>query len=155
MPASTRARCQIRRTLLLMAHLDVVGVQKINGPWTRSAAIIKDGYIYGRGAIDDKGMVAQPAAFIALKRTGARLNRDVIFLADGDEEAGGDAGMNFAVAKHWDKIAAAYALNEGGQVVLKDGKVQYVGIQASEKVPLQRGRGGHGHIRPRLGAAQG
>jgi acetylornithine deacetylase/succinyl-diaminopimelate desuccinylase-like protein len=121
--------------LLLMAHLDVVGVQKDKWSVDPFGGIIKDGYLYGRGAIDDKGMVAAClATMVELKRSGAKLNRDVIFLAEGDEEAGGDAGMSFVVAKHWDKIAAAYALNEGGRALLKDGKVQYVGIQASEKV---------------------
>jgi acetylornithine deacetylase/succinyl-diaminopimelate desuccinylase-like protein len=64
------------------------------------------------------------------------LTRDIIFLSEGDEEAGGETGMKFAVEKHWDKIAAGYALNEGGHVELKDGKVQYVAISASEKVPV-------------------
>ena len=63
------------------------------------------------------------------------LNRDVIFLADDDEEQGGSASIKLVIDKYWDKIGCAFAINEGGRVVLKDGKVQYVGIQASEKVP--------------------
>ncbi len=137
------------RALLLMAHLDVVGVDK--SKWTEDpfAASIKDGYLYGRGAIDDKGMLAANlAVFIELKRSGARLNRDVIFLAEGDEEAYGTNGMLFAVDKHWDKIAAGYAINEGGGVFLKDGKPQYIGVQVSEKVPanvdvIAKGTSGH------------
>jgi acetylornithine deacetylase/succinyl-diaminopimelate desuccinylase-like protein len=69
-----------------------------------------------------------------LKRSGAHLNRDVVLLAEGDEESGGELGMKFAVEKHWDKIAAGYAINEGGRVVLKDGKPSYIGVQSSEKV---------------------
>ena len=123
------------RALLLMGHLDVVGVDRSKWKMEPFSGIIQDGYLYGRGAIDDKGMtIANLAVFIALKRSGARLDRDVIFLAEGDEEAGGAAGMTFAVEKHWDKIAAGFALNEGGRVIVKDGKVQYVGVQASEKV---------------------
>ena len=123
------------RALLLMAHLDVVGVDKTKWTTDPFGAVIQDGYLYGRGAIDDKGMLAANlAVFVALKRSGARLNRDVILFAEGDEEAGGTAGMKFAVEKHWDKIAAGFALNEGGQVALKNGKIQYVGVQASEKV---------------------
>jgi acetylornithine deacetylase/succinyl-diaminopimelate desuccinylase-like protein len=99
------------------------------------AGIVKDGYLYGRGAIDDKGMaIANLAVFIALKRSGAHLNRDVILLAEGDEESGGELGMKFAVEKHWDKIAAGYAINEGGRVVMKNGKPSYIGVQSSEKV---------------------
>jgi acetylornithine deacetylase/succinyl-diaminopimelate desuccinylase-like protein len=140
------------RALLLMAHLDVVGVDKSKWSTDPFAAAIKDGYLYGRGAIDDKGMLAANlAVFIALKRSEAHLNRDVIFLAEGDEEAGGEFGMKFAVEKHWDKIAAGFALNEGGQVVLKNGKVQYVGVQATEKVAVNvdviaTGTSGHASI---------
>src|SRR5580704_16529482 len=90
------------RALLLMDHLDVVGVDKSKWAEDPFAATIKDGYLYGRGAIDDKGMLAANlAVFIELKRSGARLNRDVIFLAEGDEEAYGATGMLFAVDKHW------------------------------------------------------
>jgi acetylornithine deacetylase/succinyl-diaminopimelate desuccinylase-like protein len=125
------------RALLLLGHLDVVGVDKSKWTVDPFGAVLKDGYIYGRGAIDDKSMtIANLAVFIAIKRSGLRLTRDIIFLSEGDEEAGGETGMKFAVEKHWDKIAAGYALNEGGHVELKDGKVQYVAIAASEKVPV-------------------
>ena len=114
--------------------------------------MVKDGYIYGRGASDDKGgLVANLASFIALKRANVRLNRDVIFLATADEEQFGDASIKNLIAKYWDKIAAGYALNEGGKVVVKNGKVQYVAIQASEKVAMNAtvtatGAGGHASI---------
>jgi acetylornithine deacetylase/succinyl-diaminopimelate desuccinylase-like protein len=124
------------RALLLVGHLDVVGVDP--SKWTVSAfsGTVKDGYIYGRGAIDDKGMIAANlAAFIALKRAGVRLTRDVIFLADADEEEAGAANIRAIIDKYWDKIACAFALNEGGRVLMTaDGKTQYVGVQASEKV---------------------
>ena len=58
----------------------------------------------------------------------------MIFLATDDEEQGGSASIKIVIEKYWDKIACAYSLNEGGRVMVKDGKVQYVGIQASEKV---------------------
>jgi len=140
------------RALLLMGHLDVVGVDK--SKWTADpfAAIIDGSYLYGRGAIDDKGMtIANVAVMVALKRSGAPLDRDVILLAEGDEEAGGELGMRFAVEKHWDKIACGFAINEGGRVIMKDGKVQYVGIQASEKVSrtvdvIATGTSGHGSV---------
>src|SRR5579863_726652 len=140
------------RALLLMAHLDVVGVDKSKWTVDPFGAVIKDGYLYGRGAVDDKGMLAENlAVFIALKRFGLRLNRDVIFLAEGDEEAGGENGIKFAIEKHWDKIAAGFALNEGGQAIVDKGKVQFVGVQASEKVALNvdviaTGTAGHASI---------
>ncbi|MGH9682458.1 MAG: M20/M25/M40 family metallo-hydrolase [Candidatus Acidiferrales bacterium] len=140
------------RALLLLGHLDVVGVDKSKWSVDPFGAVIKDGYLYGRGAIDDKGMViANLATLVELKRSGARLNRDVILLAEGDEETGGETGMKFAVEKHWDKIAAGYAINEGGFAVLKNGKVQYTGIQVSEKVAVNvdviaTGTSGHGSV---------
>jgi acetylornithine deacetylase/succinyl-diaminopimelate desuccinylase-like protein len=138
--------------LLLMAHLDVVGVDKSKWTVDPFGGVIKNDYLYGRGAIDDKGMLAaNMAAFIALKRANAHVNRDIIFLAEGDEEAGGATGMKFAVEKHWDKIACGFALNEGGNVFMKNGKVQYVGVQASEKVSANvdvtaTGTSGHASI---------
>jgi acetylornithine deacetylase/succinyl-diaminopimelate desuccinylase-like protein len=125
------------RALLLMGHLDVVPVQKEKWSVDPFGGIIQGGYIYGRGAMDDKGYtITNVAILVALKRAGVRLNRDVILLAEGDEEAGGEQGMQFAVAKHWDKIACAFALNEGGEALVKDGKVQYVGVQTNEKVAV-------------------
>jgi len=137
------------RALLLVAHMDVVGVDASKWTVDPFGAVMKNGYLYGRGAIDDKGMLAANlAAFIALKRSNARLNRDVIFLATADEEQGGDASIKILIAKYWNKFAAGYALNEGGEVFLKNGKVQYVAVQASEKVPINvaviaRGTSGH------------
>jgi acetylornithine deacetylase/succinyl-diaminopimelate desuccinylase-like protein len=114
--------------------------------------VIKDGYIYGRDALDDKSMLAANlATIIGLKRANARLNRDVIFLATDDEEGGGDASIKTLIAKNWDKFAAGFAINEGGQVVTKGGKVQYVAVQASEKVSVSvavvaKGTAGHASV---------
>ena len=137
------------RALILVAHMDVVGVDRARWTVDPFAATIKDGYLYGRGAIDNKAMLASNlATFIALKRANAHLNRDVIFLATDDEEQGGDASIKILIAKYWDKIAAGFALNEGGNIVLENGKVQYIAVQASEKVAVNvtvvaRGTSGH------------
>jgi acetylornithine deacetylase/succinyl-diaminopimelate desuccinylase-like protein len=140
------------KALLLVAHMDVVGVERAKWTVDPFAAVPKDGYLYGRGAVDDKGMLAANlAAFVYLKRSNARLNRDVIFLASDDEEGGGDASIKVVIAKYWDKIAAKYSINEGGNVFVKDGKVQYVAVQASEKVPVNitvvaKGSSGHASV---------
>jgi acetylornithine deacetylase/succinyl-diaminopimelate desuccinylase-like protein len=81
-------------------------------------------------------LAANMAVMVALKRANAHLNRDVIFLATDDEERGGDASIRTLISQYWEKFAAGYALNEGGSVFLKDGKVQYAGVQVSEKVPV-------------------
>jgi acetylornithine deacetylase/succinyl-diaminopimelate desuccinylase-like protein len=138
--------------LLLVAHQDTVGVDA--SKWTTDpfSATIRDGYMWGRGAIDDKAMLAANiATMVQLKRSKARLSRDVLFLATDDEEQGGAASIKVAIQKYWDKIACAYALNEGGRVIVKAGKVQYVGVQASEKVAYNvtvtaTGSSGHGSL---------
>src|ERR1700727_299692 len=82
------------RALLVMGHLDVVGVNAAKWTVDPFGAVMKDGYIYGRGAIDDKSMtIANLAVFIAIKRSGLRLTRDIIFLSEGDEEARGHTGQ--------------------------------------------------------------
>jgi len=143
------AVAQPSRALLLVAHLDTVPVEKSRWSVDPFGAVVKDGYLYGRGAIDDKGMVAANlAVFISLKRSMVRLNRDVIFLATDDEETSGEASIRMLIAKHWEKIAAGFAINEGGNVFIKNGKVQYAGVQADEKVAaniavIARGTSGH------------
>ena len=143
------AMAEPSKALLLVAHIDTVPVEKSRWTVDPFGAVIKDGYLYGRGAIDDKGMLAANlAAFLELKRSRAHLNRDVIFLAAADEETSGDASIRMLIAKHWDKFAAGFAINEGGNVFVKNGKVQYVGVQASEKVAMNvaviaRGTSGH------------
>ncbi len=140
------------RALLLLGHMDVVGVDP--SKWTHEpfSAEIADGAMWGRGTLDDKGpVVSNLAAFLTLKRAGVPLNRDVIFLADGDEEQGGDVGIRALAEKHWDKIAAAFCINEGGDTVVKDGKTWYVGVQAGEKVSINyrvtaTGTSGHASV---------
>lgn len=138
--------------LLLVAHQDTVGVDPAKWTVDPFSAAIRGGYMWGRGSIDDKAMLAaNVATIVELKRSGAHLARDVIFLATDDEEQGGAASIKAAIQKYWDKIACAYALNEGGRVMMKDGKVQYVGIQASEKVAYNvtvtaTGPSGHGSL---------
>jgi len=140
------------RALLLVAHMDVVGVDRAKWTVDPFGAVQKNGYLYGRGSLDDKGMLAaNMAVMVALKRAGVRLNRDVIFLATDDEEQGGDASIRALIAKYWEKFAAGFSLNEGGNVFLRDGKVQYVGVQASEKVAMNvtviaEGTSGHASI---------
>lgn len=123
------------RALLLVSHLDTPPAGASKWKFDPFGGVVDGSDLYGRGAIDDKSMaVANMAALIELKRSNARLDRDVIFLAVGDGGGANGSGMKFAIENHWDKIAAGFAINTGGRVALKDGKVQYVGIQVDEKV---------------------
>jgi len=138
--------------LLLVAHQDTVGVDPKKWSVDPFQAALRESYLWGRGSIDDKAMLtANIATMVQLKRSNARLARDVLFLATDDEEESGAASIKFTIQKYWDKIACAYALNEGGSVMVKGGKVQYIGVQASEKVPynvtvIATGPSGHGSV---------
>jgi acetylornithine deacetylase/succinyl-diaminopimelate desuccinylase-like protein len=144
-----------KRPLLLMGHLDVVGVERDKWTVDPFAAIIKDGYVYGRGSSDDKGMTAANLeVFLQLHRLKVPLDRDVIFLAEAGEEGTTQFGIDFLVEKHWDKIECEYALNEGGDFPLKNGRLFYAGVSTTEKLPrglnlIANGSSGHGSM-PRL-----
>lgn len=143
-----------KKPLLLMGHTDVVGVERDKWTVDPFGAVIKNGFLYGRGASDDKGMTAACLeVFLLLHRLKVPLDRDVIYLAEAGEEGTTQAGIDFLVAKHWDKIACEFALNEGGRIILRDDKVHYVSISTAEKVPRPfilsaKGTSGHGS-RPR------
>jgi acetylornithine deacetylase/succinyl-diaminopimelate desuccinylase-like protein len=139
-----------KRPLLIMGHTDVVGVQEER--WTEPpfSGLRKDGWVYGRGTLDDKDNVAAGMmVMVLLKRFGIELDRDVIFVAEAGEEGTPEVGINFLVESHWDKIAAEYCIAEGGEATIEDGKVSVVGIQTTEKMPrrvtlVARGTPGHG-----------
>jgi acetylornithine deacetylase/succinyl-diaminopimelate desuccinylase-like protein len=125
-----------RQPLLLMGHIDVVGVERDKWTVDPFAGVMKDGYVYGRGAVDDKGMtIACLQTMLLLKRLHVPLDRDAIFLACAGEEATTHVGIDYMVAKHWDKIACEFALNEGGRLHEEKGEVNYVAVATSEKVP--------------------
>jgi acetylornithine deacetylase/succinyl-diaminopimelate desuccinylase-like protein len=145
-----------RQPVLLMAHMDVVGVEAEHWSVDPFGGVVKDGYVYGRGAIDDKGMLAvNLQTMLLLKRTvldaGGSLARDVIFVANSDEEASGTWGMGWLIEHHPELIRAEFALNEGGRTRIVGGAPLYVAVQNTEKVPnvitlTARGPGGHAAI---------
>src|SRR5258708_19662859 len=143
-----------KKPLLLMGHLDVVGVERAKWTVDPFAATIKDGYLYGRGSVDDKSMdAANLEVFLLLHRLKIPLDRDVILVAEAGEEGTSQFGIDFMVAKHWDEIACEYALNEGGDVPEENGKVQYVAVSTTQKVPrgfslVAHGSSGHGSAPP-------
>src|SRR5258705_9521284 len=93
-----------KRPLLLLAHTDVVGVQREKWPVDPFGAVLKDGYIWGRGSRDDKDKLAANLMVMLLaKRMGASLDRDLIFLAESGEEADpAGVGINYMVGQHFD-----------------------------------------------------
>ena len=106
-----------KKPLLIAAHEDVVGVEREKWSLDPFAGVIKDGYVYGRGAIDFKGGLAVFAqAVLDIARQKRPLARDIIFLAEADEE-GGAYGTRFLADNAWDKIDCEFALNEGGWII--------------------------------------
>ena len=145
-----------KRPLLILAHTDVVGVQKEKWPVDPFGAVMKDGYVWGRGSKDDKPVLtANLITMLMLKRSGVPLDRDIIFLAESGEEADPyGVGINFMVKEHFDEIDAEFAMTEGGGADIQNGRVARVNIGTAEKVPARvrlvaTGMAGHGSV-PRL-----
>ncbi|MBX3205623.1 MAG: M20/M25/M40 family metallo-hydrolase [Labilithrix sp.] len=141
--------------LLLNAHLDVVEADA--GAWKHDpfAAEIHDGYIWGRGAIDMKHMAAMSACTMALLarhvREGGRLERDVIFAAVADEEAGCALGSMYLCDEHADDVRAEYMLGEIGAFSLHLFGRTFYPIQVAEKGvcwvrATYQGKPGHGSM---------
>lgn len=143
-----------KRPILLMGHIDVVGVEEDSWSVDAFEGVVKDGYVWGRGAQDDKGMTAAALqVFLMLNRSGIELDRDVIYMANAGEEGMPQLGVEYMIAEHFPEIDAEFALNEGGGMSLVDGQVTRVTVATTEKVPtrvrlIARGTSGHGS-RPR------
>ncbi len=139
-----------------MAHMDVVGVEKEKWTMQPFGGEILDGQIYGRGAIDDKGMLAANLQTMLLVRRAIDAgapppSRDIVFLATSDEETGGIFGIDWVLEHRRELIDAEFALNEGGRIRIVDGETLYCAVQCAEKVPhnvivTARGPGGHAAI---------
>jgi acetylornithine deacetylase/succinyl-diaminopimelate desuccinylase-like protein len=139
------------RPLLLMAHSDVVPADR--GQWTVDpfSGENRGGFIYGRGTQDDKSLLAaELAVMVEIKRRNIKLNRDLILLAEADEEEG-STGIQWMIQHAYPKIDAEFALNEGGYILeIKDGPKIFQ-VQTTEKIPTRlvltaKGTAGHGSL---------
>jgi len=143
-----------KKPILVLGHTDTVGVQREKWPVDPFGALRKDGYIWGRGTTDNKDCVTAGLMLILqLKRLGVALDRDVIYAAEAGEEGTSRVGIEYLVNQHWPDIEAEFALAEGGFVHAENGRVRFVEIAATEKVPraaklIATGTSGHGS-RPR------
>ncbi len=139
------------RPLLLMAHSDVVPAERSQWSADPFSAEVRNGILYGRGAVDDKSLLAaELAVMIEIKRRNVKLDRDLILMSEADEESG-STGIQWILQHAAQKIDAEFALNEGGaQMETKDG-VRVFEIQTAEKVPARilvtaHGTAGHGSL---------
>lgn len=141
-----------KEPLLLMAHTDTVNVDPEKWTFPPFSATVDGGYVYGRGAVDDKdNLTSSLMVMLELKRQNVALDRDVIFLAESGEEGATENGIEFMVEQHLDTIAAEFCLAEGGSVARVNREVQYSGVQTVEKIPYRielvaTGVAGHGSV---------
>jgi acetylornithine deacetylase/succinyl-diaminopimelate desuccinylase-like protein len=136
--------------------MDVVGVERENWSCDPFAGEIREGYLYGRGAIDDKGMLAANLVTMLtlqrlLRRSGNKLTRDVVFIATSDEEGGGEWGMGWLVDQYPHLLDAEFALNEGGRTRIVQDGCTYLAVQSAEKIShvvtvTAEGTGGHAAV---------
>ena len=138
------------RPIILLNHMDVVTSDASHWKVPPFSGENRDGYIWGRGALDmkDEGL-AQLVVMVMLKREKVALDRDVIFLAVADEEAEG-TGTDWFIEHQRELLGnAEFLINEGGENLLENGKVKYVGVDVGEKTTywmhvVAHGRPGHG-----------
>tara|TARA_B100000902_G_scaffold246327_1_gene233155 strand:+ start:1465 stop:2826 length:1362 start_codon:yes stop_codon:yes gene_type:complete len=123
--------------LILLQHTDVVPASKDYWETDPMVAEIRDGYLYGRGVIDMKGAgISHLISFIRLHRENKQLNRDLVFLATADEEAGGLYGAGWMIENHPEVFeGAGYLINEGGSG-LKINDDTVFSIEVTQKVPV-------------------
>ena len=139
-------------SLLLLSHLDVVAANPKEWSVDPFAGVVKDGFVWGRGAIDMKSMTAMEVMVMKLlKRNNAQLKGDVILAATADEEKGGEAGAGWLVKNYPDKVKADYVINEGGGLAIPVDDKNIYTIQTAEKGILwfkvkAKGRPGHGSM---------
>ena len=142
-----------KRPLILLNHTDVVPADKDFWSVDPFGGDIRGGYVYGRGAIDMKSLgVAEFMVMLLLKRAGVPLDRDVIFLATPDEEAGGRLGAGWFVRERPELIKdAEFLLNEGSGNSVVGNRALFYGVGTTEKTPCwirltARGTPGHGSV---------
>ncbi|MGI8400252.1 MAG: M20/M25/M40 family metallo-hydrolase [Gemmatimonadaceae bacterium] len=123
-----------KRAIALVHHMDVVPATPASWSMDPFSGAIKDGYIWGRGAIDMKGIgVAQLMAMIALKRSGVPLTRDIVYIGNSDEELTSTGGLVF-VKNHADLLRdVEYLITEGADNLISNGKVVYFAVGVAEK----------------------
>ncbi|MDD2677381.1 MAG: M20/M25/M40 family metallo-hydrolase [Methylacidiphilaceae bacterium] len=143
-----------RKPLLLLNHMDVVPADASRWKIPPFAAEVQDGFLWGRGTLDMKGLgIQQLMAILALKRAAITPPRSILFLATADEESGGERGIRWMIENHWKEIEPEYVLDESGlctRDLFPSSKLVFF-VQVGDKQPVwlrlqATGRPGHGSI---------
>ncbi|MEM2897293.1 MAG: M20/M25/M40 family metallo-hydrolase [Candidatus Bathyarchaeia archaeon] len=139
-------------SLLLLSHLDVVPADPKEWSVEPFSGVLKDGFVWGRGALDCKSLVASEAmVMLMLTRKNIKLKGDLIFAATADEEKGGHEGVKWLVKNEFEKIKAEYVINEGGGFSFQAKRGRMFLIQTAEKAAFfvrikSKGKPGHGSV---------
>jgi len=124
-----------KRPVLLMAHVDVVNVDRSQWEVDPLSGVIKDGFVWGRGALDDKDDAAIFVQVLrVLARAKTRLSRDIVLMLNADEESSGRFGARWMVENHWSAIDCEFVLSEGGSAMQGEREVLQYGFETAEKV---------------------
>ena len=141
-----------KRPLLLLSHLDVVAAQP--DQWTHPpfSGLVKDGVIWGRGALDCKNLTAlEMAVMIRLAQEGVELDRDVVLAATADEESGGRMGVGWLCTNAPEEVDAEFCINEGGGHAVTYGSARVYLCNVADKGGTRmrfvaKGKPGHASI---------
>lgn len=139
-------------SLLLLSHLDVVAANPKEWSVDPFSGLVKDGFVWGRGALDMKSMTAMETVVLKLlKRNRVKLKGDVVLAATADEEKGGEEGVGWLVRNYPEKIRADYVINEGGGLAIPVAGKNIYTIQTVEKgiywfKVKAKGKPGHGSV---------
>jgi len=139
-----------KKPLLIMGHSDTVKIDPSKWTFPPFSATRNGGYVYGRGTLDDKSnLFAAMMTMVLLKRTGAKLDRDVILVSEAGEEGASNMGIGYLVSDHFPEIEAEACLAEGGGVIRRGGVARFATVQTMEKRPsgarlVAKGPSGHG-----------
>jgi acetylornithine deacetylase/succinyl-diaminopimelate desuccinylase-like protein len=140
------------KAIALVHHMDVVPATRADWSADPFGGEIRDGHVWGRGALDMKGHgIIQLAIFIAVKRAGIPLERDLVFIGNADEEIGGLGSRTF-IERHRELVSEIeYVLTEGADTRVENGRIRWFGIDVGEKRTwwkkmIARGTASHGSV---------
>lgn len=139
------------KPIILLSHIDVVPAKAEEWEVPPFSGELRDGFLYGRGAIDMKSQaICQLLAFTQLQKDGVKPERDIIYLATCDEEVGGQHGVEYMLKNMEELRNASFVLSEGGCIVDENGRL-HAQVSVAEKKLSQftiraKGTGGHGSM---------
>lgn len=140
-------------TLMLLGHTDVVAAEPEHWEYPPFSGELVDDTIWGRGTLDMKGMVAvELMIYLLIHRQGLKLNRDLVYAATADEEAGkGNHGIGWLIDHHPEQVETKYVLTEGGGADIQIGDARFFTVQTGQKGIyrfrlIAKGRPGHGSV---------